>query len=99
MSWHGRPLGAGFAPVAAVDATASFVPIPKAASGFYVHASAAAWIDVRNNSTADSLSAADASALAAGVLYGPFSVMRGNDTHIAVAGNGGASTVTITFVV
>jgi hypothetical protein len=39
----------------------------------------------------------DSAPLAAGVLYGPFDLATGRDTFIAVAGNGGASTVTITF--
>jgi hypothetical protein len=94
----GRPIGGGAGTVVAgVAGTAAFVAIPKHATSFWVHASAAAFIDVRNNNTADTLDVSDSAPLAAGVLYGPFDLATGRDTFIAVAGNGGASTVTITF--
>jgi hypothetical protein len=94
----GRPVGGGGAVVSAASGTASFVAIPQAASQFWVSSSAAAFIDVRNNNTADTLTTADSQPLAVG-LYGPFDIFQSYDTYIAVAGNGGAATVTITFVV
>lgn len=93
-----RPVGGGGAVVAAASGTASFVAIPKAAKQFWVSPSAAAFIDVRNNNNADTLDTTDSQPLGVG-LYGPFDIMMGYDTYIAVAGNGGASTVTITFTV
>jgi hypothetical protein len=95
----GRPLGgAAGAFASVVDATGTFIAIPGHATGFWIHCSAAAWIDVRGNNTADSLAETDAAPLAAGVLYGPFGVQRSIDKYIAVAGRGGAADVTITFV-
>jgi hypothetical protein len=94
----GRPLGGGGAVVVAASGTASFVAIPAAAQEFWVFPSAAAFIDVRTNNTADTLDATDSQPLGVG-LYGPFDLQQGYDRYIAVAGNGGASTVTITFAV
>lgn len=95
----GRPLGGGAGTVvSAVSGTGSFVAIPGHATGFWVVASAPTFIDVRANNTADTLDLTDAAPIAASVLYGPFEVHRGIDKYIAVAGNGGAATVTITFV-
>lgn len=95
----GRPIGGGTGSVvSAASGTGTFVAVPKHATGFWIHASAAAFVDVRDNNTADSLTVADAAPLASGVLYGPFSLSRSIDKFIAVAGNGGAATVTITFV-
>ena len=95
----GRPLGgAAGTVVAAADATGSFVAIPAHATGFWIHASAATLVDVRDNDDADNLAEADAAPLAAATLYGPFSVQRGVDRFVAVSGDGGAATVTITFV-
>lgn len=95
----GRPIGGGTGTaVSAADGTATFVAIPSHATGFWVHSSADTFIDVRDNDDADTLEEADAAPLAGGVLYGPFTLAGGRDTFIAVAGNGGASTVTITFV-
>ena len=82
--------------VSAVDGTASFVA-RGAAAGFYIHASADAWFSVRNNNTADTLTDADASPIAGGALYGPFE-FAGVDTHVAVAGRGGAATIAITLI-
>jgi hypothetical protein len=95
----GRPIGGGAGTVvSAASGTGSFVAIPGHATGFYLHASAASFVDVRGNNTADTLDATDAAPVAAGVLYGPFQIAMGRDKFIAVAGNGGAATVTITFV-
>lgn len=95
----GRPIGGGAgAVVTAASGTATFVAIPRQARSFWVFASAAAFIDVRNNNTADTLDVNDAAPLAPAVLYGPFDLATGGrDTYIAVAGNGAGSTVTITF--
>jgi hypothetical protein len=94
-----RPLdGAAGAVVSAASATPSFVAVPPAARQFWVHASAAAFITARNvNTDTTNLTVANAQPLAAAMLYGPFDIMRSYDKFIAVAGNGGASTVTITF--
>lgn len=95
----GRPLGGGAGTVVtAASGTGTFVAIPGHATGFYLHASAAAFVDVRANNTADTLDVTDAAPVAPAVLYGPFQVAMGRDRYIAVAGNGGAATVTITFV-
>lgn len=94
-----RPVGGGGAVVAAVSGTASFVAIPKSASGFFVTTSAAAFVDVRNNNTADTLTTANAQPIANTTVPYEFKHFRGVDTYVAVAGNGGAATVTITFVV
>lgn len=82
--------------VAAADGTASFVA-RGAAAGFYVHASAAAWVSVRNNNDADTLTDADAAPIAASVLYGPFE-FGSTDTYIAVAGRGAAATIVVTLI-
>lgn len=95
----GRPIGGGTGTVvSAVDTTGAFVAVPAHATGFWIHSSADALVDVRDNDTADDLAVADAAPIAGGVLYGPFGLMRSIDKFIAVAGNGGAATVTITFV-
>lgn len=82
--------------VSAADGTASFVTRGPA-YGFYVHSSAAAWVSVRNNNTADTLTDADAAPIVEDFLYGPFE-FGADDKYVAVAGRGGAATIVVTLV-
>lgn len=95
--WRLRPAFANTGGVvSAADGTASFVA-RGAAAGFYINSSAAFWMSVRNNSTADTLTDADAAPGVTGFLYGPFE-FAADDKFVAVAGRGGAATIVVTLV-
>ncbi len=93
-----RPIYPGGAVVTAASGVSTATPIANA-TGFWVHGTTAFWITVNRSATVlNPINATNATPMAAAILYGPFEVMAGYDTHIHVGGNGAVSTVTITLV-
>lgn len=93
----GVPLTGGSV-VVTVSGTSTGVAVPKTAKGFWVHASAAAWLTFNTAASAiTSLDNTKATPLAGGVLYGPFELPVGQGGYVHVGGNGGTPTVTVTF--
>lgn len=96
---HLRPAFNGPALIAAADGTdAGTIVSIGGAKGMYVHGSAPFRLKVTGNNTGIGASmATQGSLFVGGFLYGPF-YFGGMDSHIHVAGAGGASNVTITLV-
>lgn len=76
--------------------TSVAIPVGNATS-FWITSDAITWVVVSNDDTPITLDETNATLIGADLLYGPFHLMTGYDTHIHVAGDGvvGAAIVTL----